>query len=399
MRVGSRPVKVLHILNELQHSGAEVMLHSAQQTFRRREIESHILSTGARLGKYASILGSSGYKIHHIPFRKTPRFLIQLWALMARECFDVLHIHTERAFIWYVFVGRLSRVPVVIRTFHSIFLFSSYLRWKRTLQRRISRELFRTIHVAIGDSVRTIEKTRFANDCILVRNWTDVDRFRPPNEDERIDARRRCQLEDGDFALVTVGTCNPAKNHMASLVAVKKINERLNGKRVVLLHVGDGESIEEEKRYATQNGIQQHCLFIGRVDDVRPCLYAADAFAMTSDWEGLPIAAVEAMSTGLPAILYDVYGLRDLLQDGKGGILIEPAEEHLIDALALMIERPDLRKAYADQAREKIRSSYALEECVENLCRLYVLGRKALKSKAIGDSAYLADQRSDRPVT
>jgi len=48
-------------------------------------------------------------------------------------------------------------------------------------------------------------------------------------------------------------------------------------------------------------------MFIGTLDDVRPCLYAADAFVMTSQWEGLPIAGIEAMSVGLPAILYDVY--------------------------------------------------------------------------------------------
>ena len=65
---------------------------------------------------------------------------------------------------------------------------------------------------------------------------------------------------------------------------------------------------------------------------------------MTSHSEGLPLAALEAMSTGLPAILHDRYGLKDLLRNGRGGLLIEPDENRLVEALLLMSQNPELRK-------------------------------------------------------
>jgi glycosyltransferase involved in cell wall biosynthesis len=367
-------MKVLHILNELKHSGAEVMLQLAYGNFKRRGIDSHILSTGDEVGEYAVVLQNSGYRIHHIPFRKRPGFFVDVRNLIKKEQFKAVHIHTERAFVWYVLLAKFLNVPTVIRTFHNVFLFSSYLRLKRKVQRKLSRNMCGAIHAAISDSVLSVEKERFNNDCVLIGNWTDVHKFRPPTDMERTEARRQYHLGPDDFSVSIVGACSPVKNHLAGFAAVKKANDILHGKRVVLLHVGTGFSLREEELYVKRNGIGQYCRFIGALDDVRPCLYAADAFVMTSDWEGLPIAAVEAMSTGLPAILYNVYGLRDLLKDGRGGLLIDPREDCLVEALLTMSHSLELRKKYGQDAREKIVNNYSLERSVDRLIRLYTMG-------------------------
>ena len=115
--------KVLHVLNALKHSGAEVMLQLAFERFNANGLESHILSTGDKIGEYATILEQTGYRIHHIPFRKTPLFFAQVWNLLKKEHFNVVHIHTERAFFWLVLVAKLASVPTVARTFHGVFLF------------------------------------------------------------------------------------------------------------------------------------------------------------------------------------------------------------------------------------------------------------------------------------
>lgn len=239
------------------------------------------------------------------------------------------------------------------------------------LQRKISKDVFNAVHTAIGDSVLSVEKERFDNDCILVRNWTDVDRFRPPSENERIEARRLYNVESEDFVVVTIGACDSPKNHLALFCAVEKTNKVLDNTKIVVLHVGAGPMLEEEQLYVRQHGIGEYCRFAGTLDDVRPSLYAADAFVMTSRWEGLPISAIEAMSTGLPVILYNVLGLRDLLQDGKGGLLIEPNEERLVEALLLLNERPELRKKYAEAARDTIVNNYSLNDSVDKLIHLY----------------------------
>lgn len=365
-------MKVLHILNELKHSGAEVMLQQAFDRFTRCGIESHILSTGKDVGDYTSVLRQTGYIIHHIPFRKHPAFFLALKKLLDREKFPAVQLHTETAFIWYVLLLNMYGVKTVVKTYHNVFQYTGYLRWKRALQRRISSKLFHTIQHAIGDSVLKFEKERFGNDCVLIRNWTDTGKFSPASNDERMEARSRYNIAPNDFAIVTVGACTEVKNHRVVLSAAKRANARLIGKSIIILHVGSGPMLGGECRYAKRNGIYGSCRFIGTLDDVRPCLYAADAFVMTSQWEGLGNAALEAMSTGLPAILYDVHGLRDLLRNGDGGLLIEPNEGCLVEALLLMAKNPDLRRRKGKAAREVILRDYSLEDSVDKLTRLYI---------------------------
>ena len=367
-------MKVLHILNALEHSGAEVELQLAYDRFKSSGIESHILSTGEQVGDYAIVLERTGYIIHHIPFRKNIRFLINIIKLFKTEKFTAVHIHCERVFIWYVLMAKLAGVQTVVRTFHNVFIFSSYLRWKKQIHRKVSRGFFGTVHTAVSDSVLAIEKERFQNDCILNRNWTDVDKFRPSSGKERAQARHLYHLKPDDFVIVTIGKCTSIKNHLAIFSAVKKANDILERKKRVVLHVGTGPMISDEEIYVRQHHIEQYCQFIGTLNDVRPCLYAADAFVMTSRWEGLPIAAVEAMSTGLPTILYNVYGLRDLLQGTEAGLLIEPNEDCLVESLLLMIRSPELCKVKAQEARKHILRTYSLGDSVERFIHFYTNG-------------------------
>jgi glycosyltransferase involved in cell wall biosynthesis len=366
-------MKVLHILNELKHSGAEVMLNTAYETFAEYGIESHVLSSGDEIGEYGDVLARSGYKLHHIPFRKSVMFFLDVYALLRREKFTAVHVHTERAFIWYTLVARLARVPTIVRTFHNVFMFTSWLQWKRKLQRKLSSNILKSVHTAIGESVLHFEKEKFGNDCVLVRNWIDVEQFRPPREQERDRARRLYELDARDFVVATVGSCDARKNHIALFSAVAKVNE-LSGNRTRIVHVGAGPMLPEEESYLRRRAMEPYCRLVGVVNDVRPCLYAADAFVMTSLWEGLGNAALEAMSTGLPVILYDVHGLRELLQDGRGGILVEPREDALVEALLIIERNRRLGRAKGRDARQKVLETYSLEGSVRRLTELYAIG-------------------------
>jgi len=195
--------------------------------------------------------------------------------------------------------------------------------------------------------------------------------YRAPSHEERAAARSLFHLEPDDFSIVNVGACTPVKNHLAVFSAVRKANGLLDRGKLVVLHVGTGPSLDDEELYASRNRMGPCCRFLGVLDDVRPCLYAADAFVMTSRWEGLGIAAMEAMSTGLRAILYHVYGLRDLLQNGYGGLLVDPNEESLVEVLLRMNRNPALRQVKTSEARQMILKNYSLEDSVATFIRLY----------------------------
>jgi glycosyltransferase involved in cell wall biosynthesis len=92
----------------------------------------------------------------------------------------------------------------------------------------------------------------------------------------------------------------------------------------VLIGAGDGVLEARLRTLAADLGIGRRVSFCGAQADVLPFYHAADAFTLTSWSEALPLSALEAMGTGLPCVLTDVGGARDIIREGENGYLVSP---------------------------------------------------------------------------
>jgi glycosyltransferase involved in cell wall biosynthesis len=297
-------MRVLHVLNELRSSGAEVGLEKAGGLWEESGIHCSILATGQDRGPFAPNLERSGYDVWHLPFTGDLRFLVAYARFLRRHDFDIVHVHTERAFVYLCLTARLAGAGVV-RTIRANFPFEGRLARRRSWQRRLAR-LTGTRFVAISQSVAANELHRFGNRALQIDNWIDTDYFRPPGVEERRLARSNIGVPDESFAVVTVGNCAPVKNHAALLCALSQIPDAWTW-----FHVGEEEVGFPERLEAERLGVAGRCRFLGRQDPL-PALHAADLFVMPSLHEGLGMATVEALCTGLPVLLTDVPGNRDL---------------------------------------------------------------------------------------
>jgi glycosyltransferase involved in cell wall biosynthesis len=302
-------VRVLHVLDEIRASGAEVMLNTAASTWAQYGVECDVLATGRRLGPYADELKNAGYGIHHIPFTGDVRFLIEYAKLLRRQSYDVVHVHLERASVYLCLTGRLCGSQVV-RTIHTSFPFQGRLAKRRARQRRLASRIG-TRFVAIGESVAANEKSRFGNATIRIENWIDVERFKPPTSQQRVLAREALGIRDESPTLVTVGNCAWVKNHDGLLEALAGMADI----DWTWLHVGQEDDAGVEREMSKTLGIDDRCRFLGRCNPIN-ALHAADLGVMPSHYEGLPLASIESLSTGLPMVLTDVPGNRDLRSDG-----------------------------------------------------------------------------------
>lgn len=301
------PLRVLHVLNELMPSGAEVMLRNAAPHWTRHGVQCQVLSLGAQPGPFADALAEAGYPVQHLPFAPTRRFLRDFEALLRAEGCDVVHLHVERASMWLALAARRAGVPRVVRTVHGNFLFEGWLRGRRMLSRAVTR-LLGAHQVTISERVHETERTRFGNRTELIHNWFDSTRIAPPDPTQRAAARAALDVPDHAFVLLTVGNCAPVKNHPALLEALARLARR----DWLYLHVGCEETGEPERALAQRLGIAAQVRFVGLQADVRPFLHAADLFVMPSLREGLGVACLEAVGAGLPALVGDVPGLREL---------------------------------------------------------------------------------------
>lgn len=322
--------RVLHILSVLRPSGAEVMIAGAAPRWFNTAGGHGILATGEAEGPYADTLKKAGFAVWHIPFHKSIRYFLRVLVLIWRERFEVVHIHTEQAIVFYGFVAKLAGGRRIIHTVHNVFPFTGTLRLFRIVMRWGLRQLGST-EVAIGASVAENEARNFFNPTLVIPNWYNEKVFRPPSAEERRAARAGFGLLSDCPVIATLGNCNEWKNHPLLFRALALLTSR--GQDWYYLHAGAEDPRESERTLAAELGVAARCSFLGSTDDPRTVMWAADIFVMPSLREGLGNAAIEAAACGLPLVLTDAPGLKDLKSTFKDGFWVEPEPSALADAI------------------------------------------------------------------
>jgi glycosyltransferase involved in cell wall biosynthesis len=366
--MSDKPLRVLHVLAELKPSGAETMLVAAAPLFKANGVEAEVLSTGAQAGPFAKRFEAAGYRIHHLPFTRSPLFFWKERQLMRAGDYDVIHLHTEQANIWHGLTALSVRPPILLRTIHNNFTFSSNLKWRRGMQRRILQRLG-VRHVSVCASVRDTELRNHHLPTTLVWNWYESQRFTAPTPGARMAARNSFGLQEGEFVIASVGNCSRIKNHVAIIQAVAMLPIEL---RPVYLHAGIEDDMRSERELARDLGVLDNIRFLGGLPDVLPLLQAADAYVMPSLYEGFSIAALEALATGLPALFTDVSGLQDLRTYFPHLVYTGTSAEEIAMGLKRLLPVSSADKALIQQQYAAIaRQRFGMERGVQEYLAIY----------------------------
>ncbi len=352
-------MKILHILNELKPSGAETMLLSAAPSWLARSGQ-HILTTGDTEGSFAQPLRSAGYGIYHLPFDKSFAFFKALGRLVTEEGFDVVHLHTERASLWYALTARLMcrRDLKLVRTVHHMFRFDGLFRIRRMLERQVMKHLLGVHFLSNSPSGKRNELRRFHMDNELAPNWYDSGKFIPPTPEARREARVACGFGADTTVFVSLGGNWEYKNYDLIIRALAVIPPDLDILYVQIGVQGEGSPLES---LASDLGVSHRLQCAGVVVDAIPFLHAADCYMMPSSEEGFGCAAVEAMACGLPAILSDVEALCDFRENIQGIRYIEPITEAVANAMVELagMQETERRELGEIQAKD-VEANYGL---------------------------------------
>ena len=195
----------------------------------------------------------------------------------------------------------------------------------------------------------------FKNKNIIIRAAVDWDSFFIPAK--RI-KEEIFNIED-KFVIGTVSCLKPQKNIIDLLKAFKLVVGRLPKdyrKNIILQIVGDGALRGEIESWIKENDLQDNVELLGWQSDVDKWMKSWKVFAMSSLWEGLPCAIVEARLSLLPIVAYNVGGISEVLQNRKNGFLIEPGDwKNLANKITDLILDNDLRNSmsvYSDNLHE-----------------------------------------------
>lgn len=171
---------------------------------------------------------------------------------------------------------------------------------------------------------------------VVIPNGVDLDRFRPPTEEERRAARVRLGLGTDERVILFVGHEFGRKGLPLLVRAMPHAPGAL-----LLVVGGDQRQIARARRQAHAAGVSERVLFVGRQADVVPFAHAADVFALPSAYEANALALLEALAAGLPVIATPVGGASMAISEGQTGFLV-PADARVIGERIDRLTREDL---------------------------------------------------------
>ena len=174
---------------------------------------------------------------------------------------------------------------------------------------------------------------------------------------------------DGSPAILAVGYFSRLKGFDLLIEAVAKLRSKLPN---IKLHVV-GSGYEGYLNLLKEKGIENFVVFHGMVDHSKVCSYlkSADIFIMPSRHEGFPITLLEAMSSGIPVIASNIGSLKEIISDGKDGILFQTENtEELANSILMLSANEDLRKRISHEAL-KTAAKYDWKNVSEKYLTLY----------------------------
>ena len=154
--------------------------------------------------------------------------------------------------------------------------------------------------------------------------------------------------------LLAAGRFVPVKGFDRMIRIFSKISTRFPKEKLIIC--GDGILMEKLRRTAEEYHVQDRVIFPGMLDGLVQFYRKADAFLLTSHYEGQPNVLTEAMSCGCPVIAFDCdYGPSTVISSGKDGILVPQDREDLFEqALTEYLANPSFRERFSGNAKRKM---------------------------------------------
>jgi glycosyltransferase involved in cell wall biosynthesis/ribosomal protein S18 acetylase RimI-like enzyme len=371
-------------------------------------------------GPHAAAVEAAG--IRHLAWRNATRSwnlradllaAVELWRLLRRERFDLLHTHNPKPGVIGRVAARLAGVPVV-NTVHGLYATPEDRLRKRAavlglegLAARCSLlELYQS-----EEDLRWARRIRLvpAGRSELLGNGTDLQRFDPDRvgADRVAGLRRELGLPADALVVGAVGRLVAEKGYRELFAAARAVRRRHPGVRFLVVGTPDLDKSDAITEAELEAAAADVC-FAGWRDDVADLLAAVDVFVLASWREGMPRSAIEAAAMARPLVLTDIRGCREVARHDQEALLVPPRDP---DALAAAILRlaadPALRARLGGAARRRAQERFSEQAVAERVIGAYrrLLGLPRATTSApdpmvirparVGDAAAMARLHAD----
>jgi len=277
-----------------------------------------------------------------------------------RHTISLIHAQdTHYAALASNIVGMLLRKPVVVHAHGSMYLFNLNVMSKgiQLLVHKLALKCSNLV-ISVNDSTRrwliaqfNVEQDR----VITLPLGIEIGKFRPDGKDglkSRQRARKALGIDEKTFVVGFVGRLSSEKNVQSLMVAFADFLKSIpTCKNMLLLIMGGGKEEKRLMKLSKELQMGKHVVFTGYIEDVPGTIHAIDVLVVPSFTEGSPIVILEAKASGIATIASNIPGIKEIINDGESGLLVNPNKTNEIkDALEILFKNPALRRRLADGA-------------------------------------------------
>lgn len=363
--------KIMHVVLSMQVGGAERLVYDMIRypAFADNEPIVCCLDTIGELGEK---LLQEGYDVRCKGRRPglDLEVIIWLWDIIRQEKVDVVHAHQYSPLFYAVPAALLAGRKRVVYTEHGRF-HPEKKSWKRwlfnpLLAMRVDHLI--SISKATAQAMATYDNFPLRR-IKIIRNGIDYPSMKP-----LIDKRtKRLELGLTETCRI-IGTA-------ARLNSIKNIPMMLRGLRLVLQQVpdttliiaGQGEEEKGLKTLAVELGIADQVKFIGLRFDLSEIYPLFDVFLLTSFSEGISVTLLESMACGVPSVVTDVGGNKELVVEGETGYLVPvDADQLLAQRVCELLLSANLALQFGDAAQQRVEKEFLANKMMSKYQQLYI---------------------------
>ena len=296
---------------------------------------------------------------------------IKLKKLIDNNAFDIIHCHTPVGGMLGRLASRSARKKgtKVFYTAHGFHFYKGAKKINWLLYYPVEKfcSYLTDVLITINNEDFTLAKKKMKAKRIEYVPGVGIDltKFNNVQVDRNV-KRQELGVPRDAFLITSVGEISKRKNHRIIIDALRFINDD----RVHYVIVGTGPLLLELKSFAENIGVNDRVHFIGYRNDVSEIYAVSDIACLPSIHEGLPVALIEAMASGLPCVASRIRGCTDLISE-ESGFLINPNDVNgIIKAISDLLNDQDLRRKIGNDNKERAHQ-YSVIRIVEMMKSIY----------------------------
>ncbi|MBQ2890574.1 MAG: glycosyltransferase family 4 protein [Clostridia bacterium] len=314
-------------------------------------------------------------KVFNVPFSRSPKSSDNIKAykmlkeIIKENDYDIIHCNTPVGGVVTRLAAKKTRAKIIY-TAHGFHFYKGAPIPNWVIYYPIEKIMskYTDMLITINEDDYQISKDRFNAKSYAKIPGVGIDFKRVEDGSNRETVRKEMGFSEDDFVLLSVGELNKNKNNITILKAIKK----LNNPKIKYMMAGNGPLKDWLEEEIEKMGLSNQVRFLGYTREIGKLHKASDAFCFASIREGLGLAAIEAMHSGLPIITSDVRGINDYSIEGVTGFKSQPLDEN---GFALAIEKLMKDSALREKmGKNNIEASimYGEENVAQTLEKIYL---------------------------